>query len=63
MKNEAGSNGLESMRDRQSEVERRFSSRSKSYQDAARVQRESSDRMARSIDPWKESLPPGPVLE
>ncbi|MGM0506643.1 MAG: methyltransferase domain-containing protein [Bacteroidota bacterium] len=63
MTNEIEGRELTSVRRQQKEVERRFSARSKSYRDAARVQKEASDRLARSIDPWRESLPPGPVLE
>lgn len=50
-------------RDRRREVERRFSSHAKRYREVARVQREAADRLARALDPWRESLPSGPVLE
>lgn len=63
MTNESMNTSLMQGRDRRREVERRFSAHSESYQSSARVQREAADRLARSLDPWRESLPSGPVLE
>lgn len=33
------------------------------YHEHAAVQRQTADRLIASLDPWKETLPPGPVLE
>lgn len=57
---------LEEQRDTDSdrnEIHRRFSAHAESYEQAARVQKEATVRLARSLDPWRESLPSGPVME
>ena len=46
-----------------SDIIQSFSSAAEGYEAAAEVQRECAKRLARSIEPWREMIPPGPLLE
>ena len=44
-------------------ITKQFSENAYQYDDSARIQKETADRLARALQPWQYSIPEGPILE